>query len=100
LEDALGVRVAAWRTDSTPNGFPRLPVRNERAIAWIAVFPDGDVRDSAAERLAAADVSRELDQRTRWQRTFRLAPTPRSAHPAAEPHAWRTTRDSARTAAG
>jgi hypothetical protein len=40
-------------------------VRNERAIAWIAVFPDGDVRDSAAERLAAADVSRELDQRTR-----------------------------------
>lgn len=84
LADVLGTRVAAWRTDPTPNGFPRLPVRDERALAWLAVFPDADARDGAAARLAAADVGRELDRRTSWQRILRLAPTPRSAHPAAE----------------
>jgi hypothetical protein len=51
LEDVLGARVAAWRTDPTPNGFPRLPVRDERALAWMAVFPDGDARNDAAARL-------------------------------------------------
>jgi hypothetical protein len=85
FEDVLGTRVTAWRTDPTPNGFPRLPVRDERALAWLAVFPDGDARDAAAARLAAADVGRELVRRTSWRRTFRLAPTVRSAHPAAQP---------------
>ena len=100
FEDVLGVRVTAWRTDPTPNGFARLPVRDERAIAWLAVFPDRDARDGAAARLAAADVGRELDRRTSWQRTFRLAPTARSAHPATEPPRPRTaTRDAAQTAA-
>ena len=101
LDDVLGVRVTAWRTDPTPNGFPRLPVRDERALAWLAVFPDRDARDRAAARLAAADVGRELDRRTSWRRTFRLAPTARSAHPAAEPpRARAATRDAAQTAAG
>ncbi len=83
--DILDTRVAAWRTDPTTNGFPRLPVRQERALALLAVFPNGDTRDAAAARLAAADVSRELDQQTSWQRTLRLAPTARSAHPGAGP---------------
>lgn len=85
VEDVLGTRITAWRTDSTPNGFPRLPVRDERALAWLAVFSDADARDSAAARLAAADIGRELDRRTSWRRSFRLAPTARSAHPMAEP---------------
>lgn len=85
FEDILDSRVAAWRTDPTPNGFPRLPVCQERALACLATFPDGDTRDAAAARLAAAEVSRELDQRTSWQRTFRLAPTKRSAHSGAKP---------------
>jgi hypothetical protein len=85
LEAALGVRVAAWRTDPTPNAFPRLPVRGERALAWLAVFPDALARDGAAARLAAADVRRELDRQSTWRRTFHLAPTVRSAHPAAVP---------------
>jgi NIPSNAP len=84
IAEILGARVAAWRTDPTPNGFPQLPVRDERALAWLAVFPDGDARDAAAARLAAADVTQDLVRRTTWQRTFRLAPTVRSAHPAAE----------------
>jgi hypothetical protein len=100
LEDVLGTPLAAWRTDPTPNGFPRLPVRDERALAWLAVFPDAAARDGAAARLVAADVGRELDRRTSWQRTFRLAPTARSAHPAAEPPARAATQDAAQTAAG
>ena len=101
FEDVLGTRVTAWRTDPTPNGFPRLPVRHERALAFLAVFPDGDIRDGAAARLAAADVGRELDQRTSWRRTFRLAPTARSAHPAVEPPGARAAiPDTAPTAAG
>lgn len=101
FEDVLGTRVTAWRTDPTPNGFPRLPVRDERALAFLAVFPDGDARDGAAARLAANDVGRELDRRTSWRRTFRLTPTSRSAHPATEPpRARAATRDAAPTAAG
>ena len=101
LEGVLGARVTAWRTDPTPNGFPRLPVRDERALVWLAVFPHGAARDGAAARLAAADVGRELDERTSWRRTVRLAPTVRSAHPAAEPAPARpATRDAAHTAAG
>jgi hypothetical protein len=85
LEDVLGTRVGAWRTDPTANGFPRLPVRNERVLTWLAVFPGGEARDEAAARLAAATVGQELERRTSWGRTFRLTPTARSAHPASEP---------------
>ncbi len=100
FEEVLGTRVTAWRTDPTPNGFPRLPVRDERALAWLAVFPDGDARDTAAARLAAADVGRELDRWTSWRRTIRLAPTARSAHPAAELPRARASRDAAQRTAG
>ena len=85
LEATLGVRVAAWRTDPTPNGFPRLPVRDERALAWLAVFPDMLARAGAVARLATAEVGRELDRRSTWRRTLRLSPTVRSAHPAPVP---------------
>ncbi|HWC24933.1 MAG TPA: NIPSNAP family protein [Flexivirga sp.] len=85
LEDVLGVRTAAWRTDPAPNGFPRLPVRDDRALAWLAVFPDAEARNDAAARVSSADIGRELERRTHRSRTFRLAPTARSAHPAAEP---------------
>lgn len=70
LENVLGVRVATWRTDPSRNAYPRLPVREGRALAWLAVFPDAANRDEAAARLA------------RWSRSRRLAPTARSAHPA------------------
>jgi hypothetical protein len=85
LEDVLGTRLSGWRTDPTANGFPRLPVRDERVLAWLAVFPGGEARDDAATRLAAATVGQELERRTSWARIFRLTPTARSAHPASEP---------------
>jgi NIPSNAP len=101
LEHVLGARVAAWRTDPTPNAFPRLPVRDDRVLAWLAVFADGDARTDAAARLSTADVGRELERRTRRSRVFRLAPTPRSAHPAAEPpRSDAATRDTVPTNAG
>ena len=82
LEMVLGVRVATWRTDPNMNGFPRLPVREDRVLAWLAVFPDADKRDDAAARLATAEIGMELNRRARWSRRWRLAPTARSAHPA------------------
>lgn len=85
MAEVLGTRVAAWRTDPTPNGFPRLPVRDERVLVWLAVFPDAVSRDSAAAGLATADVGLELERKTTWQHVLHLAPTPRSSHPAAAP---------------
>jgi hypothetical protein len=82
LQAVLGTRIAAWRTDPTPNGFPYLPVRDERALAWLAVFPDAAARETAAARVARSDIGQELDRRTSWVRTLRLTPTTRSAHPA------------------
>jgi NIPSNAP len=85
VAEVLGGPVAAWRTDPTPNGFPRLPVRDERALVWLSLFPDAESRDRAAARLATSDIGRELDRRTSWRRILRLAPTARSAHPAPPP---------------
>jgi hypothetical protein len=81
LQDVLGVQVATWRTDPTPNRFPQLPVRNERTLAWLAVFADDTTRASAFERLTSDAFLRDLDQRTAWHRIHRLLPTARSAHP-------------------
>lgn len=98
LEEVLGVRIATWRTDPHANGFPQLPVREEQAIAWLAVFPDGDTRDVGAGRLIDADVTQELDRRTSWRRIFRLSPSPRSAHPATRPHQTRAAAVASRPA--
>lgn len=85
LEDALGAQVAAWRSDPTPNGFPRLPVRDEPALVWMAVLPDRVARDEAYAALEEAPVWRVLGERTSWRRVSRLRPTARSAHPVAAP---------------
>lgn len=82
LHEALGVAVAAWRTDPTPNGFPRLAVRTDRVVVWLASFPDAASRDDALGLLDAHAVRDELRSRTLRQRRILLAPTARSAHPA------------------
>lgn len=91
LEEVLDIRVATWRTDPTPNGFPRLPVRDEQVLVWLAVFPDAGARTAAFARLETADIVRELHQHTSWRRISWLAPTARSAHPAASPRPAATT---------
>jgi hypothetical protein len=82
VEQALGVPVAAWRTDPTPNGFPRLPVREDRAVVWLASLPDLAARELALDKLTDDPVDRELAARTVSRRRLLLSPTARSAHPA------------------
>lgn len=84
LQDVLGTRVAAWRTDPHPNDFPALPVRAERAVAWLAILPDPASRDAALAALQDSAVGAELARLGRHD-VRRLRPTPRSAHPDAHP---------------
>lgn len=81
LDEAVGTAVSAWRTDPTPNGFPRLPVRTERVVVWLASFPDATVRDEALILLNAAPIYGEIEARTLHRQRFLLSPTSRSAHP-------------------
>ncbi len=88
LERALATPVATWRTDPTPNGFPRLPVRRDHAFLWAATFTDGATREGALRRLRGRDrwrehLAPELSRRTTDRRHLRLTPTVRSAHPRA-----------------
>lgn len=54
-------------SESTPNNFPRLPVRNEQVLVWFALFPD----EASYERAGRiTDAPR--------QEVLRLQPTPRS----------------------
>ena len=84
VQRAVGVPVAAWRTDPTPNGFTRLPVRDDRVVVWLASFPDVAARARALDELAADPTDGELAARTLSRRRFLLSPTARSAHPAPE----------------
>ncbi|EOM78459.1 NIPSNAP family protein [Rhodococcus rhodnii] len=85
LEDRLGVVVSAWRTDPTPNLFPALPVREDRAVSWLAVFADAADRSAASARLDSSGFVHEIERRTSWYRLSRLTPTSRSAHPVCAP---------------
>lgn len=86
LERALGVPVAMWRTEPSPNTFPRLPVREGAFAVWLAVFRDEEHWTRAAARLADdADWRRATGRLTdagvtaEW---LHLEPTATSAHPA------------------
>lgn len=86
LERLLGVRVAAWRTDPFPNGFPRLPVRAGRYFVWLAGFTDDVSRHESMSRLrGSAEWQHNLEPRLIDRLTDRddasLAPAARSAHP-------------------
>ena len=52
-ERLLGVRPVVARTAPYVNDFPALPVRDERAVAWFASFPDSAALRTARARLAA-----------------------------------------------
>jgi len=75
---------AAFETETTPNNFPRLPVREgERVFVWIARFPDrarGDATLQGLQRSAhwKEQVVPELERRVKATQVLRLAATPRS----------------------
>jgi hypothetical protein len=80
-----GIEVAAaFETETSPNNFPRLPVREgERVFAWIARFPDrerGEATLQATQRSAHwhEQIVPQLERRVKATQVLRLAATPRS----------------------
>ena len=85
---AAGVAVrAAYVTESSPNDYPRLPVReNEHTMVWFAVFPDAEAHARSLAKLAASgkwlEIAAELAKKLKAPpEVLRLQPTPRSALP-------------------
>ncbi len=75
---------ATFVTDSSPNTFPALPVREgEHVLVWLSRFPDRTAHDRHVAALAASprwrEVSRTLQHRlTAPPQSLVLSPTPRS----------------------
>jgi len=80
--EAAGARVAGWMVSETsPNSFPRLPVREgEQVLVWAGRFPDEAAHAEhlvAAARAGLADGFGVTSAKGVIQR-LRLAPTARS----------------------
>lgn len=99
VEDAGATALASFITESTPNNFPRLPVREgENAFVWFACFADLDAYQQHLETLAQSpawrEVSTQLAARLKYlPEVHRLAPAARSllrSCPAFEPRTTRT----------
>ena len=85
---AAGVAVrATYLTETTPNDYPRLPVReNEHTFVWFAAFADAaahahsmkGLAESARWRAVAAELETKLKEAPE---VLRLQPTPRSLLP-------------------
>jgi hypothetical protein len=77
--------VAELMTESTPNNFPRLPVRErDNVFVWFAIFKDVAAFDQYRSALADSPEWRELAGKlSLWSyqpiETLRLQPTARSA---------------------
>jgi hypothetical protein len=78
------VVAAAFQTETSPNNFPRLPVREgERVFVWIARFTNRQRGDAALRDLTQSarwkeQVMPELERRAKATQVLRLAATPRS----------------------
>jgi hypothetical protein len=87
LEQALGSRVAMWRSEPAVNTFPALPVRTDHVVVWTATFAHDAAYDAAHARLEKTTAWRalapELARRIDSTATLRLRPTARSEHPPA-----------------
>jgi len=80
LQTCLGL----WRSHPGPNDFPALPIRDEHAVVWLAVFPDPGNCSDAMERLHCSLGWQQLEERlshagTTYQE-LPLLPTDRSRH--------------------
>jgi hypothetical protein len=76
--------VAAFETETSPNNFPRLPVREgEHVFVWIARFPDRERGNATLQRLMRSthwqeQIVPQLERRVKATQVLRLAATPRS----------------------
>jgi hypothetical protein len=69
LRDAGAASVAVLVTDSSPNTFPRLPVREgELVLVWFAAFADPAVADAASGLFTDQSVQRLRLEPTAWSR--------------------------------
>ena len=87
---AAGVAVrATYVTETTPNDYPRLPVReNEHTFVWFAAFADAAAHARSTSSLAESArwraIAAELDAKLKGPpEVLRLQPTPRSLLPRA-----------------
>ncbi|WP_212988630.1 NIPSNAP family protein [Actinoplanes auranticolor] len=85
LQQALGVPVAMWRTEPSPNTFPRLPVRDGDHVVALAVFADREQWSRAEKRLGADTgwqrIAERLDEAGVTVELMHLEPTATSRHP-------------------
>lgn len=72
--------LGAYVTETTPNNFPALPVRqHEKVFVWLTRSQDAASYDRAQTRLHGTELGRELkDYQERAPQVLRLAPTSRS----------------------
>ena len=83
---AAGVDVRAYyATETTPNNFPRLPVReHDHVFVWFALYRDAAQYTAKRAQLDAMPawhdvIVPQLRRRTKGpEQVLRLAPTPRS----------------------
>ena len=67
----LGAPVVVLRTSGLANDFPALPVREDRAVVWLARFTDADAARVARKAFEEADPTVQV---------LELEPTARSAY--------------------
>jgi hypothetical protein len=85
LRAVLGVPVAMWRTEPSPNTFHRLPVREGNFLVWLAVFEDEEHWSRAAAQLgtdpAWQRITDHLADAGAASEVIHLQPTATSSHP-------------------
>jgi hypothetical protein len=86
LERAGARLLATLVTESAPNTFPRLPVREgEHVLVWFSAFDSVEAharhRDALASNATWTAAWHAFAQSMRHDETLRLAPTPRSRLP-------------------
>jgi hypothetical protein len=59
LADRLGAPVVTWGPHWGPNGFPALPVRDDRAAVWLATFDNPAARGDALARLHSTSARQD-----------------------------------------
>jgi NIPSNAP len=80
---------ATYVSETTPNNFPRLPVReNDHVFVWFSTFEELQAYERCLSRLARSaswpGIEEKLRRRLNGQpEVLRLQPTPRSAFPSA-----------------
>jgi hypothetical protein len=70
--------LASYITETHPNTFPRLPVREDANVfVWFSHFPDRDKASTVAQSILRKEVTMKLAEPEQLE-VLLLSPTPRS----------------------